>query len=429
MTRETAGACLLLILALLGSLTAGCTDRPGTTTSDVVSPAEVQPAGETSVALANNRFASELYDTLSRTGNGSRENIFFSPFSISSALAITYEGARGTTAEEIRAVFHFPENSTDRRTGYSRLFSGLGGTGRNSTLAVANALWAEKTYPFLPAYISLARDWYAANVTNLDFIGNPETSRTTINGWVEEKTEDKIRDLLPEGTISMDTRLVITNAIYFNGTWNRAFDRNATRTADFTVAPGTTVPVQMMAQTDEKAVYRYAETDTFQVLELPYAGDGGENLSMIFLLPKNGNLTSVGESPDTREIQILLNATSPQRVNLYIPKFRLETEYSLNGVLAGMGMPTAFSGAADFSEMDGSPYLYISDVVHKAYIDVNEEGTEAAAATAVVLWGKGVVAEKPVPVFRADHPFLFFIEDKDTGTILFMGRVADPSGT
>ncbi|MFY1644984.1 serpin family protein, partial [Methanoculleus bourgensis] len=356
------------------------------------------------------------------------QNLFFSPYSISSALAITYEGARGTTADEIRTVLHLPANDTLRREGFSAIDAGLNHGDANYTLRTANALWAEKTHQFLPEYIDVAEHWYSANATNLDFAGNPEGSRQTINRWVEGETEDKIKDLLPAGSIDSMTALVITNAVYFKGTWVKQFDTNETSEEEFRVGPNETVRVPMMHRTDEDAVYGYTETDTLQVLEMPYVHGNETELAMLVLLPVSDNLTAAEEVLDAEEIANLQRSLVPQRVKVSFPKFTLDTDYSLPPTLAAMGMPTAFSMDADFSGMDGTDMLFVSDVVHKAFVDVNEEGTEAAAATGVVV---GIKSARPetVPVFRADHPFVFLITEKDSGTVLFVGRIINPVGS
>ncbi len=433
MDRNVISLLLLASLIALGCIAAGCTDLPETTSAESAPPAgEEAPDNRTtaegagSVVAGSNRFAVDLYRQLANDPQYAGQNLFFSPYSISSALAITYEGARGTTADEIRSVLYLPENDTLRRTGFAGIDAGLNRGDANYTFRTANALWAEETYPFLPGYIDTAGRWYAANATNLDFINDPEASRATINRWVEEKTEDKIRDLLPAGSIVPLTRLVITNAIYFKGTWTEQFDANETREEEFRVAPDETVLVPMMQRTDEEAVYGYAQTDTLQVLELPYAHGDGTELSMLVLLPKEDNLTAAEEGLDAETVAELRQSLVRERVRVFFPKFTLETEYSLPGTLAAMGMPTAFSPDADLSGMDGTRNLFISEVVHKAFVDVNEEGTEAAAATGVVVNLKSAPVEETVPEFRADHPFVFLIVENDSGTVLFMGRVANP---
>jgi serpin B len=378
------------------------------------------------VIQANNQFAIDLYSRLVNDPGAAGGNVFFSPWSISSALAITYEGARGTTADEIRSVFHFPADDTARRAGFYELATGLNKGGSGYTLRTANALWAERTYPFLPAYMKTARSSYSAYVTNLDFVGNPEASRAAINRWVADQTANKIRELLPPGSIDSLTPLVITNAIYFKGTWEKQFDKENTVEDTFRVSPSQTVPVQMMRRTDADAKYWHAETDTLQVLGMPYAHKEGKALSMLVLLPIDENLPAAEQSLTAQKVSELQQSLAYKRVKVYLPKFRLETDYCLSDTLAEMGMPTAFGYAADFSGMDGTGGMWIDEVFHKAFVDVNEEGTEAAAATAVSMT-MGYTSYGEIPVFRADHPFIFLIQDDNTGNILFIGRVVNPN--
>ncbi len=431
MNRKVIGLLFLAGLITIGCIAAGCTDIPQTTSGQSAPPAGQETPGPDAggignVSGGNNRFAADLYRQIAGDPASAGKNIFFSPYSISSALAITYEGARGTTADEIGSVLHLPVNETLRRAGFAGLDAALNNGDQNYTLRTANALWAEETYPFLPEYVDTAARWYAANVTNLDFANDAEPSRQTINRWVEEKTEDRIRDLLPAGSIDAMTRLVITNAVYFKGTWVKQFDPAETTEEEFRVAPGETVRVQMMHRTDEDAIYGYTETGALQVLRMPYAHADGTELSMLVLLPKEDNLTAAEEALDPEKLDELRDSLTDRRVRVVFPKFTLETEYSLPGTLSAMGMPTAFSAAANFSGMDGTDMLFISDVVHKAFVDVNEEGTEAAAATGVVMNIKSAPGEDTTPVFRADHPFVFLIVEEDSGTILFAGRVVNP---
>ena len=415
----------ILVLALILAGLAAAGTAPQNTTSVSGEPVAGDthpdtPDGAGNVAAGNNRFAVDLYRRLATDPAYAGGNLFFSPYSISSALAITYEGARGTTADEIGAVLHLPTNDTLRREGFTALNAALNRGSGNYTLRTANALWAEETYSFLPDYIDVAARWYGANVTNLDFIENPEGSRETINRWVEERTEDRIRDLLPPNSIDPLTRLVITNAIYFKGTWAKQFDANETREEEFRVGPNEMVLAPMM---HGDAAYPYAETETLQVLEMPYAHESGNGLAMLVLLPKEDSLTAAEEALDAERLAGLRESLIAQNVRISFPKFTLDVGYSLPPVLAAMGMPTAFADdAADLSGMDGTKDLLITGVFHKAFVDVNEEGTEAAAATGVI-GGRGIT-----PVFRADHPFVFLITEKDSGAILFMGRVVNPEG-
>jgi serpin B len=389
-------------------------------------PTPVPAAGIVKTAVdANNLFAADLYTRLGNDPENAGKNIFFSPFSISSALAITYEGARANTADEIRTVFHFPNDTTVLRMGYFAVNAEINRGDANFTLRTANALWAEKNFPFLPLYTGTVTHFYAANATNLDFASHPEDSRVTINRWTEEKTNNLIRDLIPPGVIDTMTRLVITNAIYFKGTWLQQFNTTKTTEEDFHVTSGKTVRVPMMQRTDEDSVYRYAATDDLQILELPYANQSGSGLSMLVLLPREHDLSAVHRALTPANMTTLRDAMTPTRVDVYLPKFRLETEYRLDRDLAAMGMPTAFTDGADFSGMDGAKDLSISAVIHKAYVDVNEEGTEAAAATAVVI--RLTSAGSGPEVFYANHPFLFLIRDNKSGAILFLGQVSDPT--
>ena len=385
---------ITLILAL-GILLAGCTGTPAynATPPPSAGPTSgITPGGvgnttseDMNVVTSNNQFAGDLYRELAKETGTGESNIFFSPFSISSALALTYEGAGGTTADEIRSVFHFPANNTSRREGFAAENAEINNGDAGYTLRTANALWAEKTSAFLPGYINIAQQDYNATTTNLDFAGQPEASRQTINNWVAGKTNNRIQNLLPAGSIDPMTRLVITNAVYFKGTWEKQFDANQTSDAPFTRPDGTTVTARMMQRTDEDAIYSYAETPDLQMLSLPYTTASGPGLSMVVLLPKGNDLSAADPYLDPANLSALEQSASSRRVMVYLPKFKLESQYSLKETLSAMGMPTAFSGAADFSGMDGAQDLYISDVYHKAYIEVNEEGTEAAAATGVVM--------------------------------------------
>jgi serpin B len=395
------------------------------TPTEAKNPVAPVSASGKNVVQANNQFALEFYSRLIKDPKQAGKNIFFSPWSISSALAVTYEGARGLTANEIQSVFHFPVDAATRQKGFSEITGGLNKGGLGYTLRTANALWADKRHSFLPSYTGIARSFYSAQVTNLEFIGSPESSRETINQWVKEQTANRIQNLLPEGSIHPLTPLVITNAIYFKGTWDKQFEKKNTIEEDFRISPSQTVRVPMMQSTDE---YWYAETGTFQALGMPYAHMNGKELSMLVILPRDDDLEAVESSLTPQEVSKVQQALVYHQVKVYFPKFKLETEYRLGDALIKMGMPTAFCSYADFSGMDGTGELWIDEVYHKAFVDVNEEGTEAAAATAVTMTMAYYSDFEPIPVFRADHPFIFLIQDNDTGNILFMGRVVNPNG-
>ncbi len=286
-------------------------------------------------------------------------------------------------------------------------------------LSVANALWAQKGYQFLRAFLNTTTTNYGAGLNQVDFVSATEAARKTINDWVEKKTEGKIKDLIKPGVFNTLTRLVLTNAIYFKGNWARQFEKVETKDSPFTVARDKNVTVPMMSQ---KAQFAYAETETLQLLELPYAGD---QLSMVILLPKElDGLADLEKSLTPGSLRECLQGLRKQEVVVQVPRFKLTSEFSLARVLASMGMTDAFSREADFSGMTGDTELFISAVIHKAFVDVNEEGTEAAAATAVVMTLKS--APLRPPIFRADHPFLFLIRDNQSGSILFLGRVVNP---
>jgi serpin B len=368
-----------------------------------------------SVVNANNQFAFDLYSKYkSKDGN-----IFYSPYSISSALAMTYEGARGKTAEEMQAVFHFPQDASRRRDSFSKIYQQINKKDKKYKLSTANALWVQKDYKFLDDYFSLVDKYYGGKVTNLDFVNETEASRLTINSWVEEQTNNKIKDLIPPGILNSLTRLVLTNAIYFKGFWIKQFDKKDTKEEDFRISPDNKIKAQMMRLTGEEANFNYAETDKLQILELPYEGN---ELSMLILLPKGDDLKAVEESLSSEKLSEWKSLLRSEEVNIYLPKFKFETKYFMAQDLKKMGMPTAFSLEADFSGMTGQRDLFISQVIHQAFVDVNEEGTEAAAATAVMM-ETGLAEPK---IFKADHPFIFIIQERETGNILFIGRVSDP---
>jgi serpin B len=363
---------------------------------------------------AYNDFAFNLYQRYSR-GTG---NILFSPYSISIALSMTYEGARGETAEEMEAVFGFLTNPSDRHPSVANIYNNLNQGDHNYALHTVNALWIQHDYQILEEYIDCIASYYGGDANLLDFVSEPEESRRIINKWVEDRTNERIKDLFPPGSIDSLVRLVLTNAIYFKGDWLYEFDEDVTRVEDFYVTPSKTVEVDMM---NIQRSFNYTETEDLQLLEIPYSG---EDISMLLLLPKKGNLDEVEAQISTQGLGKLVDLMEETDVDVYLPRFTFDTKYFMTEDLAEMGMPTAFTGNADFSGITGTRELYIDKVIHQAFIEVNEEGTEAAAATGVSL---RLTAAPPGELFRADHPFIFLIRDLDTGLILFMGRVSDPS--
>jgi len=383
------------------------------------------------VVKGNNEFALGLYGKL----RGEKGNLFFSPYSISTALAMTYAGARDNTAAEMKAVLRLPGGPDDKtlHDAFGALVGDLNAAGKRGKfkLSVANALWAQQDYKFLATFTGLVAKNYDAGLTPLDFARQTEASRKTINKWVEDKTQDKIKELLKKGIVTPDTRLVLTNAIYFKGDWRYQFDKKRTKDAPFwvSVPAGKTVaerPVKVeVPMMYRKGNFEYANLETSQLLQLPYKG--GE-LSMVILLPSPhvGMLRKLEESLTTANLAKWLGAARKREVHVHLPRFKMTSEFSLAGTLSAMGMKDAFApGKANFSGMDGTYDLFISAVVHKAFVDVNEEGTEAAAATGVVV-GVTSAPMHPSPVFRADRPFVFLIRENKTGSILFMGRVTNP---
>jgi len=383
------------------------------------------------VVEGNNVFALELYAKLRSQGG----NLFVSPYSISTALAMAQAGARGRTSSQMAQVLHFPTSTgqtaesspagLDPRqvaAAYGRIIKDLNKRGQKGayTLNVANALWGQKGFGFLKDFLELVRADYDGRLTEVDFMGATEAARKTINTWVEKQTKGKIKDLIPAGVLDSMTRLVLANAIYFKGNWARQFKNDQTQDGPFTLAGGRTIQTPMMNQTAE---FGYMETETLQGLELPYVD---KELSMIILLPKEQDgLSKLEETLTAEHLSQWLARLFTREVVVSVPKFKVTTQFSLGSVLQAMGMTDAFSSDADFSGMDGKKDLFISAVIHKAYVDVNEEGTEAAAATGVVMRLTSL-GPNETPVFRADHPFLFLIRDNKSGGILFIGRVMDP---
>jgi len=387
------------------------------------------------VVDANNKFAFDFYSEL-KLNRGEDENIFYSPYSISAALAMTYEGANGQTADEMKSVFHFPEDNT-LRPNFAAIYNEINKKDKEYELRTGNALWVQQDYSFLEEYLTKIGNFYGGKAANLDFVKETEKSRKTINSFIEEQTNDKIKDLIPKGVLSALTRLVLTNAIYFKGTWEWEFDKSDTSEQDFKITPTNIVKTSMMYMDPDKARFNYSETENMQILELPYKG---KEISMLVLLPKQGEeydfetdkVITFNYSLEDIELSLeKLNEYKSQMQEtkldaIYLPKFEFDTKYNLNENLKALGMPTAFdAGNADFSGMNGNLDLFISQVIHQAYVKVDEKGTEAAAATAVVMTLTS--SATPSNIFRADHPFIFIIQERETGNILFIGRMSNPA--
>jgi len=369
-------------------------------------------------AAGNTAFAFELYNKVKQHEGGDR-NVFFSPLSISAALSMTYAGARGETEKQMAQTLHFSLPQQRLHTAWSELMSDLNGA-THYELAIANRLWGQKGFDFVNDFLKLAETKYQGGLDLVDFASNPEACRKTINQWVEEKTKRKIKDLLLFGDIKTLTRLVLTNAIYFKGSWIAKFDPKKTVDAPFTLPDGkTTVLAAMMSQT---ARFGYMEDSLLQALELPYSG---KRLSLLVLLPRKGaDLSRVEKALTSENLIRWRSALAPEEVKVFLPKFKTTLRFLLNDPMKELGINDAFDEfKADFSGMTGRRNLYISKIIHKAFVDVNEEGTEAAAATAVVMDTKSMRME---PVFRANRPFVFMILDKKSGSILFLGRITNP---
>jgi serpin B len=285
-------------------------------------------------------------------------------------------------------------------------------------LNIINSIWGQKDFQFLPAFLDVLAQNYGAGLRILDFSSAPEKSRLTINKWVSDQTEDRIENLIPQGIIDTFTRLVLTNAIYFNAAWQHPFNEEATGDNPFYLLDGSEISIPMMTQSES---FGYTEGDNYQVIELPY--DGGE-LSMVILLPRSGQFKGFEKTLTADNVKAIVKTLDRKQVNLAMPKYEFESAFQLKEALAVMGMPIAFSEAADFSGMTSNRDLHISDVVHKAFVSVDEAGTEAAAATAVVV-GLTSVPTDPIEV-TINRPFIFLIRDIETNNILFLGRVINP---
>ena len=365
----------------------------------------------------NNKFALDIYKQAS---SKSSDNIFFSPASISIALGMTYAGSGGETRKQFEEVLHLPKKGNEIHKAFAMLSNMMecAGDKKECSMDIANRLWGAKGYKFLEPFLEVTEKFYKAKLTQLDF-SEPNKARNRINTWVEGETNEKIKDLIPEGILTPDTKLVLTNAIYFKGFWEQRFKKDLTKDGEFKVSKDKKVTVPLMTQ---KHDYKYKDFGDLKVLEMPYKG---KNFSMIVLLPKEaGGIKKLEESVTMENLEKWTSNLMLEEVIVYFPRFKMSSNFELSEVLKALGLTQAFSRDADFSRMTGTKELFISAVLHKGYVDVNEKGTEAAAATAVVMKPKGI----PMKIeFRADHPFIFLIRENTTGSIMFMGRVMDPS--
>ncbi|MGO8926192.1 MAG: serpin family protein [Limisphaerales bacterium] len=368
---------------------------------------------------ANTAFALQLYGKLRSTEG----NLALSPYSISSALAMTYAGARGDTARQMEQTLHFDPSNTGLHELFSRLDAALKVAQGSNELSIANSLWPQEKYPFREEFLDLLKRDYGATVTPLHYEREAELARVTINQWVDDKTRHKIAEIIGPGVLNALTRMVLVNAIYFKGTWATPFPESATQPDKFYAQPDTAFTVPFM---HKRGQFRYAENDQLQMLALPYIG---QHLQRVILLPRSRDgIGPLERSLTPASLAAWTSGMRNQQVDVALPKFKMSSGFSLAQALEGLGLTDAFyPERADFSGMDGRAHsLYLNAVLHKAYIEVNEKGTEAAAATAVVVEAAAKPIEELPREFRADHPFLFLIRDSTTGTILFMGRVVKP---
>ena len=415
---------ILLVMVLL--LPAACTPSASASVVKSDKPRATATVDQTdldTLVNGNSDFAFRFYQAI----KGTDGNLFYSPYSISAALAMTYAGAKGDTEMQMadtlsfllpQAQLHPTLNNLDAIL-QSRGEGAQGKDGGEFRLNIVNAIWGQKDYEFLETYLDTLAENYGAGLRILDFIKQPEQSRVTINDWVSDQTEARINDLIPQGAISDLTRLVLTNAIYFNAAWQNPFEKESTHDALFNLLDGSQINVPMMQQTES---LKYTEVKEYQAVELPY--DGNE-LSMVILLPQLGDFTRFEDNLHLEQVQDIIANLENNQVNLSLPKFEFDSTFSLKKTLSDMGMPVAFTDDADFSGMNGNTELQITDVFHKSFVSVDEAGTEAAAATAVIV-GLTSMPATPITV-TVDRPFIFFIRDIDTGAILFVGRVVNPA--
>ncbi|XP_014796459.1 PREDICTED: heterochromatin-associated protein MENT-like isoform X1 [Calidris pugnax] len=405
-----------------------------------------------SLSVSTNSFTLDLYKKLNETSKG--QNIFFSPWSIATALAMVHLGAKGDTATQMAQVLHFNQTAGEEdlfettrpplrrpkrrkmdpeykqaeniHSGFKELLSAINKPRSSYLLKTANRLYEEKTYPLLPKFLQLITSYYNAKPQAVNFKTAAEQARALINSWVENKTERKIQDLLPAGSVDSHTVLVLVNAIYFKGNWEKKFLEKNTSERPFRLSKTKTKPVQMMFLRDMFLIF-HETTMKFKIIELPYVAN---ELSMFILLPDDINDNTTGLERVERELTYRKLAEWTETANmikaevdLYLPKLKLEENYDLKSTLSSMGIRNAFDPVhADFTGMSAKKDLVISKVIHKAFVEVNEEGTEAAAATGVLV----LRSKAPAMTFKADHPFLFFIKHNKSQTILFFGRLCSP---
>ena len=419
-------AILIATVILISSLVA-CSS-PQVSTPDVksdksqVSPPETPNNNPTTLVGGNTAFALDLYQEL----KAAEGNIFYSPYSLSLALAMTYAGARGETEQQMAEALNFYLSQEQLHHAFNQLDQELasrgegaeGKDGEGFRLNIVNDIWGQKDFVFLSDFLDTLAENYGVELRTLDFINAPEESRITINDYISEQTEERIKDLIPEGIIDDITRLVLTNAIYFNAAWEYPFGEGITAEGTFHLLDGGEVTIPMMHQGE---LLGYTEGDDYQAVELKY---DGEELSMVILLPESGQFENFEMALDAELLNDIIDNLEKRNVELTMPKWDFEASFMMKEVLESLGMPIAFTDAADFSGMTGERDLYIDNVIHKACVSVDEAGTEAAAASAVIM--KITSAPADPAVVTVDRPFIFLIRDIETGAILFFGRVVNP---
>jgi len=416
---------LLVVILTLSACTPGVAGAQVAQSNKArINNPQASPDDLQTLAADNDAFALDLYQQL----RSSQGNLFFSPYSISVALAMTYAGALGDTASQMAQTMHFSLPPDRLHPAFNALGLDLANRPKQAgkevktpfELSIANALWGQQNFTFQPAFLDLLAQNYGAGMRLVDFASNAEGARQTINRWVSDETRGKIKDLIPSGALDSLTRLVLTNAIYFKAGWLNQFEKTDTQPAPFNLLDGSSVQAEMMNQTDG---FQYAQLEDIQAIELPYESG---NISMLVILPAAGKFQAVEESLTPQRLAEIQAAMQSGQVRLSFPKFTFDSEFNLNAALKSLGMVDAFDkNQADFSGMTGKPDLYISDVQHKAFVAVDETGTEAAAATAVIMGLTSALPQQPVEI-KVDRPFIFMIRDNQTGSLLFVGRVLNP---
>jgi len=421
------------VLIILPMLFSACGTVPGSVPSANLAKSSVQRETQPNVSQSdltalvngNNTFAINLYESL-HSQNG---NLVFSPYSISLALAMTYAGARNQTESQMAQAMQFNLPQGQLHPAFNSLDLELanegkaqGNNGQPLQLNIANAVWAEQTYAFQQAYLDLIAQDYGAGIQLADFVKNYEAARKTINDWVSKQTKNKINDLLIPGSVNSLTRMVLVNAIYFKADWIVPFDANNTTDSNFTLLDGTQSKVKMM--NNGELDLPYIQGDGYQAVELPYQGN---STAMDIILPDAGNFQNFESTLDAQKLNNILNSMQSTPIALGLPKFSFTTDFSLHDQLQALGMTDAFDpNKADFSGMTGNHDLFIGNVIHKAFVAVDEKGTEAAAATAVIMQAASAPLQQKVHLV-VDHPFIFLIRDLKSGQILFIGRVLNPA--